>query len=827
MKINPKIAKQPEDLTQLAFSKMRSLVKKDLIRLEKNTHAEAPTQIILNADHAYSDGQEQGLIILGAWKGAWKKYAKEDTAKKAPMGAIGQAYFGGETNDGQTIIHIGLAKGKAKSKGDKLAKSLKKLLPPSSFDLRFSEISEEALEALEAQLDSQVDEEPEENFDQQDENQEQAALIEVLKKDFSKIEQGSLRVREQAAAFSKGELSLNIAQQTLQQLHELSQDWLEQYQNSPETIQQTLKAEKEKVQGIFEVSVKTLGQMEAQLQRKTSSAPPRPTGRPEELPPNAPARVIAELGPQMLQSKTFAVNHAGPNGYWCPPDFRERIPPGQPIPANKRNNNNVTWCNYFVWEMSKKLFGANDPFKGKEMSANVMVNFLNNSNDFQKIIPPNRDLSFIWDKYINQGKFVVFGWTNPKGGSGHVALGSPTTAKDIQTNGGWRFGRIVQAGATVGPMFLNQGFGIDLFPNLRYFVFASKEAFDNLSNQNGGQNQNNNNQNTATKLSQTLSRGSKGPEVVLVQELLLKAGYQLPKFGADGDFGNETLQALLQFQNDKNIEANGQVGPDSDTWKALNNLTFGPQNQNTATKLSQTLSRGSKGPEVVLVQELLLKAGYQLPKFGADGDFGNETLQALQQFQNDKNIEANGQVSPDSDTWKALNNLAFGPQNQNNNNTQLKPEQIELVQQSKVKLSAQAEQVLREILAKAQEPKARIFNTFRSEEEQAVVMYRNLENLGIAANRQAYQDKTAAGRVIDAYEQAKNKNWPPDKIAGAILKSLQTVGAAKISAHCQAQNPAIDLDGLQNPSRFEQICRADARLKQLIKDQQGYHLELK
>lgn len=42
-----------------------------------------------------------------------------------------------------------------------------------------------------------------------------------------------------------------------------------------------------------------------------------------------------------------------------------------------------------------------------------------------------------------------------------------------------------------------------------------------------------------------MRHGDSGPEVQQLQLGLLKAGYKLPKYGADGDFGGETTRALL------------------------------------------------------------------------------------------------------------------------------------------------------------------------------------------------------------------------------------------------------------------------------------------
>lgn len=65
----------------------------------------------------------------------------------------------------------------------------------------------------------------------------------------------------------------------------------------------------------------------------------------------------------------------------------------------------------------------------------------------------------------------------------------------------------------------------------------------------------------------TLRKGSKGEYVTLLQTLLLNRGYALPKYGADGSFGNETLEAVKHFQQDHGLEADGIVG--DKTWEKL------------------------------------------------------------------------------------------------------------------------------------------------------------------------------------------------------------------------------------------------------------------
>ena len=65
----------------------------------------------------------------------------------------------------------------------------------------------------------------------------------------------------------------------------------------------------------------------------------------------------------------------------------------------------------------------------------------------------------------------------------------------------------------------------------------------------------------------TLRKGDKGPEVKEMQEKLLKHGERLPKFGADGSFGNETLAAVKSFQKSHGLVVDGICGPK--TWAEL------------------------------------------------------------------------------------------------------------------------------------------------------------------------------------------------------------------------------------------------------------------
>lgn len=65
----------------------------------------------------------------------------------------------------------------------------------------------------------------------------------------------------------------------------------------------------------------------------------------------------------------------------------------------------------------------------------------------------------------------------------------------------------------------------------------------------------------------TLRKGAKGVEVETLQTFLVAKGEVLPKYGADGKFGFETLNAVKDFQKKHGLVADGIVGPK--TWAEL------------------------------------------------------------------------------------------------------------------------------------------------------------------------------------------------------------------------------------------------------------------
>ena len=63
-----------------------------------------------------------------------------------------------------------------------------------------------------------------------------------------------------------------------------------------------------------------------------------------------------------------------------------------------------------------------------------------------------------------------------------------------------------------------------------------------------------------TEAHETLKRGMKGDDVRRLQQRLMELGYALHKYGADGDYGCETVTAVKAFQRDRGLQVDGVAG---------------------------------------------------------------------------------------------------------------------------------------------------------------------------------------------------------------------------------------------------------------------------
>jgi len=141
----------------------------------------------------------------------------------------------------------------------------------------------------------------------------------------------------------------------------------------------------------------------------------------------------------------------------------------------------------------------------------------------------------------------------------------------------------------------------------------------------------------------TLSKGSRGNKVRLLQLVLNGFGYNLTP---DGIFGNNTYTAVANFQQRNGLVQDGIVGRNS--WNAL--LNINPS--------SKTIRKGARSSNVEYLQRKLLSKLY--PINSIDSIWGNETENAVRAFQRENGLVVDGIVGPL--TWEKISQLGGGRQ---------------------------------------------------------------------------------------------------------------------------------------------------------------------
>jgi len=129
----------------------------------------------------------------------------------------------------------------------------------------------------------------------------------------------------------------------------------------------------------------------------------------------------------------------------------------------------------------------------------------------------------------------------------------------------------------------------------------------------------------------TNKNGDSGPVIAALQ-LLLRFNSQT--VAVDGVFGNQTRTAVVSFQNQTGLAADGIVGPK--TWAKLV----------SGAQLAQGINNESTRALQVLLRE---KYGYDIV---ADGIFGPATKAAVIDYQKTVNMTPDGVVTPT--LWQAL-----------------------------------------------------------------------------------------------------------------------------------------------------------------------------
>ncbi len=150
-----------------------------------------------------------------------------------------------------------------------------------------------------------------------------------------------------------------------------------------------------------------------------------------------------------------------------------------------------------------------------------------------------------------------------------------------------------------------------------------------------------------------LRLGDSGPEVTFIQERLRQLGYfnQSPT----RRFGSATRDAVIRFQRDTGLPADGIVGSQTESAlfaefgqrKGIATQDFSSRRrtdvllrQDDRDRPLDVLRRGDRTPEVRQLQERLRREGYDPGR--VDGVFGLRTERAVRQFQREKGLFPDG-----------------------------------------------------------------------------------------------------------------------------------------------------------------------------------------
>ena len=123
--------------------------------------------------------------------------------------------------------------------------------------------------------------------------------------------------------------------------------------------------------------------------------------------------------------------------------------------------------------------------------------------------------------------------------------------------------------------------------------------------------------------------GDRGEFVREIQEKLIKAGFPLPAYGADGIFGEETKRAVTAFQKHYRLATDGIVGPQ--TLAKLSEVSSSNKPVDRYPLPDGILKRGDRGLEVRQLQRALKYLRFD-PKY-VDGIYGPLTENAVYRFQ--------------------------------------------------------------------------------------------------------------------------------------------------------------------------------------------------
>lgn len=140
----------------------------------------------------------------------------------------------------------------------------------------------------------------------------------------------------------------------------------------------------------------------------------------------------------------------------------------------------------------------------------------------------------------------------------------------------------------------------------------------------------------------SLMKGSTGAQVKELQEALAKLGFYSGKI--DSSFGPVTKNAVIAFQKRYGLKTDGWFGELSCNKLATVQTDSKTSSTDVFNCPNTKLMKGSKGNQVTTLQKYLKEWGYY--NKSVDGDYGQYTFVAVQEFQRDVDEDDDGYFGP-------------------------------------------------------------------------------------------------------------------------------------------------------------------------------------
>ena len=205
--------------------------------------------------------------------------------------------------------------------------------------------------------------------------------------------------------------------------------------------------------------------------------------------------------------------------------------------------NGTAWCCQFVWWVFKHA-GASELFYGGGKTAwvpSVRKHYAQKGKWIRR-----------GDGTPKPGDLIIFGNRDDSGSGKHIGIITKVTSSTVYTVEGntTKTGYSANGGMVAAKSYSRTNSNIAGYCTVDYDKESEAKTVMIELNQ--------------------LEKGSKGDNVKALQILLIGYGFDCGNYGADGDFGSATNEAVRKYQKAKGLTVDGIVG--EKTWKKILNV---------------------------------------------------------------------------------------------------------------------------------------------------------------------------------------------------------------------------------------------------------------